>query len=103
MIIIDSGFDGFKGTCRGKRNTMANSEYVMSSRQAAELDYAFERNGWDASEVKSLSSGKNLALVRELIINGRLQWLEYWLERSKAVAAHTPTTNEAIVKDIMGP
>jgi hypothetical protein len=36
---------------------------VMSSRQAAELDHAMERNGWTASTVKLLSTGDNLTQI----------------------------------------
>jgi hypothetical protein len=35
----------------------------MSSRQSAELDHAFERNGWVAGDIKWLSSGDNLEKV----------------------------------------
>lgn len=34
---------------------------IMTSRQAAELDHAFERNGWTAEDVKWLSSNEILA------------------------------------------
>ena len=34
----------------------------MTSRQASELDFAFERNGWTAEDVKKVSGGKLLAL-----------------------------------------
>lgn len=44
------------------------SDFVMSSRQAAELDHAFERNGWSSQEVKLLSSGDLLANVRQVIL-----------------------------------
>jgi len=43
----------------------------MSSRQAAELDYAFERNGWTASDVKKLSAGDTLA---QLLPRRTWQW-----------------------------
>lgn len=36
---------------------------IMTSRQAAELDHAFERNGWSAGDVKRLSEGDTLAWV----------------------------------------
>lgn len=39
---------------------MANDTFVMSARQSAELDFAFERNGWTAGDVKWLSEGDNL-------------------------------------------
>ena len=42
--------------------------FVMSSRQAAELDYAFERNGWTPAEVKQLSSGGLLADFRKVLL-----------------------------------
>lgn len=42
---------------------------IMTSRQAAELDHAFERNGWTAEDVKKVSGGELLAsfllVVRE--------------------------------------
>lgn len=42
---------------------------IMTSRQAAELDFAFERNGWTADDVKRMSGGdlltKLLPAVRE--------------------------------------
>ncbi len=42
--------------------------FVMSTRQAAELDYAFERNGWTPAEVKQLSSGGLLADFRKVLL-----------------------------------
>lgn len=36
-------------------------KFVMSARQAAELDHAFERNGWTPADVKQLSGGDILA------------------------------------------
>ena len=36
---------------------------VMFARQAAELDHAFERNGWTPNDVKWLSTGDNLAQI----------------------------------------
>ena len=44
------------------------SESVMSSRQAAELDHAFERNGWTPADVKKLSSGDVLKKVRQVVL-----------------------------------
>ena len=41
--------------------------FVMSSRQAAELDHAFERNGWTAADVKKLSAGDTLAQVLHVV------------------------------------
>ncbi len=40
----------------------------MSARQASELDFAFARNGWNAEEVKKLSTGDILSSVREVIL-----------------------------------
>ncbi|MFN3188194.1 MAG: hypothetical protein ACK42D_01445 [Candidatus Paceibacteria bacterium] len=40
----------------------------MSARQAAELDHAFERNGWTPAEVKKLSQGNTLAQVRRVLL-----------------------------------
>jgi len=37
--------------------------FVMSARQAAELDYAFGRNGWTPADVKALSEGTILSNV----------------------------------------
>ncbi len=42
--------------------------FIMSTRQAAELDHAFERNGWTPAEVKQLSSGGLLAEVRKVVL-----------------------------------
>jgi hypothetical protein len=42
--------------------------FVMSTRQAAELDHAFERNGWTPAEVKQLSSGGLLADFRRVLL-----------------------------------
>ncbi|OGZ09755.1 MAG: hypothetical protein A3D65_05515 [Candidatus Lloydbacteria bacterium RIFCSPHIGHO2_02_FULL_50_13] len=39
---------------------------VMSARQSAELDHAFERNGYAASDVKWLSQGSILAEVKRV-------------------------------------
>jgi len=40
---------------------------IMTSRQAAELNHAFERNGWTAEDVKELSKGNTLAkILRDL-------------------------------------
>lgn len=42
---------------------------VMTSRQAAELDHAFERNGWTSADVKKMSEGETLAPLLS-VING---------------------------------
>lgn len=42
--------------------------FIMSARQAAELDHAFERNGWTPTEVKKLSQGDTLANVRRVLL-----------------------------------
>ncbi len=41
--------------------------FVMSSRQASELDFAFERNGWTPADVKKLSAGDMLAQVLPIV------------------------------------
>lgn len=41
--------------------------FVMSSRQAAELDHALERNGWTPADVKLLSKGNALTEVLRLV------------------------------------
>lgn len=46
--------------------------FIMSARQAAELDHAFERNGWTPSEVKKLSQGDMLAKVG-LVLRGQAE------------------------------
>ena len=42
--------------------------FVMSARQAAELDHAFERNGWTPTDVKTLSKGGTLAEFRKVLL-----------------------------------
>lgn len=44
-----------------------SDKFVMSSRQAAELDYAFERNGWTPADVKLLSGGNILANILPIV------------------------------------
>lgn len=41
---------------------------IMSARQAAELDSAFERSGWTSAEVKKLSQGDILANIRRVLL-----------------------------------
>lgn len=45
---------------------MPNDTFVMSARQSAELDHAFERHGWTPADVKWLSSGDTLAEVLQV-------------------------------------
>ncbi len=40
---------------------------IMTSRQAAELDHAFERNGWTSGDVKKISQGDMLTRLLPLI------------------------------------
>jgi hypothetical protein len=40
---------------------------IMTSRQAAELDHAFERNDWTSADVKKLSEGNRLGLVLDYL------------------------------------
>lgn len=42
-------------------------KFVMSSRLAAELDHAFERNNFSAADVKLLSKGNTLSLIRDVL------------------------------------
>ena len=42
--------------------------FIMSVRQAAELDHAFERNGWTPSHIKALSSGDMLARILPVVL-----------------------------------
>jgi hypothetical protein len=41
---------------------------IMTSRQAAELDFAFERNGWTAKDVKALSEGNTLSKLHGIVL-----------------------------------
>ncbi|KKR29762.1 MAG: hypothetical protein UT62_C0030G0001 [Parcubacteria group bacterium GW2011_GWC1_39_8] len=45
---------------------------IMTSRQSAELDHAFERNGWTSEDVKKLSGGDILATFL-LVIRDRAE------------------------------
>ena len=45
---------------------------IMTSRQASELDFAFERNGWTSDDVKKVSGGNTLAQFL-LVVRGRAQ------------------------------
>ncbi len=47
---------------------MAETNFVMSVRQASELDHAFARNGWTADMVKTLSQGDMLGRVLSVIL-----------------------------------
>ena len=47
---------------------MANDTFVMSVRQAAELDHAFARNGWSAEDIKKLSAGSTLTEFRKILL-----------------------------------
>ncbi|MEX1026791.1 MAG: hypothetical protein WD049_02110 [Candidatus Paceibacterota bacterium] len=44
---------------------------IMTSRQAAELDHAMERNGWTSEDVKKASQGNMLETLR-LVVRGEL-------------------------------
>lgn len=44
-----------------------SDKFIMSARQAAELDHAFERNGFTPALVKKLSSGDLLAQIKPLL------------------------------------
>ena len=48
---------------------------IMTSRQAAELDHAFERNGFTPGLVKKLSEGETLSMVLEVLL-GRAEILK---------------------------
>ena len=51
---------------------MSSNTFIMSSRQSAELDHAFERNGWTADDVKKASGGDLLAKLL-LVVRGRAE------------------------------
>lgn len=42
--------------------------FIMSSRQAAELDHALERNGWTSADVKTATKGNTLAQFRKVLL-----------------------------------
>lgn len=68
---------------------------VMTSRQAAELDYAFERNGWTAENVKKLSEG-NILAVHLRILRGELAVSEpvrAWREQKGVIYFTLPPTD----------
>lgn len=44
-----------------------SDKFVMSARQAAELDHAFERNNWTPADVKRLSEGNVLTQVKKFL------------------------------------
>mgnify|MGYP001577279713 CR=1 FL=1 len=55
---------------------------IMTSRQAAELDFAFERNGYTADDVKKLSSGNLLARLLPVVKgNAEVKIVRRWDER----------------------
>ena len=44
-----------------------SDKFVMSVRQADELDHAFERNNWTPEDVKRLSSGTVLSQILPVV------------------------------------
>lgn len=57
---------------------MGNDEFVLDVGQAHELKLAFKRNGWSNEEIKTLSMGDNLRLVRECILgNAEIKPVEH--------------------------
>jgi hypothetical protein len=65
---------------------------IMTSRQAAELDHAFERNGWTSGMVKGLSQGDSLTRVREYLFK---EELITWFDTTTTSA----TAEEFVAKD----
>ncbi len=56
-------------------------KFVMSSRLAAELDHAFERNGWSAAEVKLLSQGDKLSRMRDVLRGaGKIVDIDHYID-----------------------
>lgn len=45
-----------------------SDKFIMSVRQASELDFAFERNGWSPVHVKTLSSADMLARILPVLL-----------------------------------
>lgn len=54
-----------------ERKHVMSDGFVMSARQAAELDHAFERNGWTPADVKLLSGGDMLIQILP-VLRGRV-------------------------------
>ncbi len=59
---------------------------VMTSRQAAELDFAFARNGWDANHVKELAKGTKAGKILD-VLNGdaTIVWRKCIVDNRKGV------------------
>ncbi len=56
-------------------------KFVMSVRQADELDHAFERNGWTPEDVKRLSMGTILADVKSVLLgNAEIKGVEHLID-----------------------
>lgn len=67
-----------------KKETCMNA--IMTSRQAAELDFAFERNGYTADDVKKLSSGNLLAQLLPIVRgNAEVKIVRRWYERDGVI------------------
>jgi len=61
----------------------------MTVRQAAELDHAFERNGWTSADVKKLSAGDTLFSVLQ-VIRGEAEIKEVVRKKSAPPAIPAP-------------
>ena len=74
---------------------------IMTSRQATELDHAFERNGWTAEMVKKLSKGDVLTTHRK-ILQGELvvvKPLKSSILKLAGTTKFSATTKKFVAKD----
>lgn len=85
---------------------MPNDTFVMSARQSAELDHAFERNGWTPGDVKRLSVGTTLADVLQVLRgNAEIKYCETFRETGEftlQIPALPRSTFEEIQKRFPG-
>jgi len=79
---------------------MPNDTFVMSVRQSAELDHAFERNGWTPGDVKRLSIGAMLADVLQVVRgNAEIKHYETFRETGE-LTLHIPALPAPTLEDI---
>ncbi len=79
---------------------MPNDTFVMSSRQAAELDHALGRNGWTPEDVKLLSAGTTLADILQVLCgNAEIKYCEVFHETGE-LTIKIPTLPRPTLKEI---
>ena len=75
---------------------------IMTSRQASELDFALERNGWTSEDVKKVSGGDLLAELL-LVVRGRakvvVKSILVFLRTVKVAAQPAVATSEEYFKE----